>query len=51
VFSAIGTFVGMRGGDRYPVPVRKTEPKPIRVFQQDGENDQWMGDPRLVTGG
>ncbi|NQT88644.1 gluconolactonase, partial [bacterium] len=46
-FSAIGTFVGMRGGDRYPVLVRKTEPKPIRVFQQDGENDQWMGGPEV----
>jgi gluconolactonase len=47
VFSAIGTFVGMRGGDGYPVLVRKTEPKPIRVFQQDGENDQWMGGPEV----
>jgi gluconolactonase len=47
VFSAIGTFVGMRGGDRYPVLVRKTEPKPIRVFLQDGENDQWMGGPEV----
>lgn len=47
VFSAIGTYVGMRGGDRYPVLVRKTEPKPIRVFQQDGENDQWMGGPEV----
>lgn len=47
VFSAIGTFVGMRGGDRYPVLVRKTEPKPIRVFQQDGENDQWLGGPEV----
>lgn len=40
VFVAIGTFVGMRGGDRYPVLVRKTEPKPIRIFMQDGSNDQ-----------
>jgi len=47
VFSAIGTYVGMRGGDRYPVLVRKTEPKPIRIFQQDGENDQWMGGPEV----
>ena len=47
VFSAIGTFVGMRGGDRYPVLVRKTEPKPIRVFLQDGQNDQWMGGPEV----
>ncbi len=47
VFTAIGTFVGMRGGDRYPVLVRKTEPKPIRIFQQDGENDEWMGGPEV----
>ena len=39
VFTAIGTFVGMRGGDHYAVLVRKTEPKPIRVFMQDGSND------------
>lgn len=47
VFSAIGTFVGMRGGDAYPVLVRKTEPKPLRIFQQDGENDQWGGGPEV----
>jgi gluconolactonase len=40
VFSAIGTYVGLRGGDRYPILIRKTEPKPIRVFLQDGSNDQ-----------
>ena len=39
VFSAIGTYVGLRGGDRYPTLVRKMEPKPIRVFLQDGSND------------
>ena len=39
VFSAIGTFVGLRGGDQYPVLIRKTEPKPIRVFLQDGARD------------
>jgi sugar lactone lactonase YvrE/enterochelin esterase-like enzyme len=47
VFTAIGTFVCMRGGDRYPVLVRETDPKPIRVFQQDGENDEWMGGPEV----
>lgn len=47
VFSAIGTFVGMRGGDRYPVLVRKTEPKPIRIFLQDGHHDQWLGGPEV----
>lgn len=40
VFSAIGTYVDLRGGDRYPTLVRKTEPKPLRVFLQDGANDQ-----------
>lgn len=39
VFSAIGTYVGLRGGDRYPILVRKYEPKPIRVFLQDGSAD------------
>ena len=39
VFSAIGTYTGLRGGDRYPILIRKYEPKPIRVFLQDGSND------------
>jgi gluconolactonase len=43
VFTKIGTFVGMRGGDRYPVLIRKTEPKPLRVYMQDGDKDGWPG--------
>jgi sugar lactone lactonase YvrE/enterochelin esterase-like enzyme len=39
VFSAIGTYVGLRGGHEFPVLIRKTEPKPLRVFLQDGRND------------
>jgi sugar lactone lactonase YvrE/enterochelin esterase-like enzyme len=39
VFSAIGTYVGLRGGHSYPTLVRKTEPKPLRVFLQDGSKD------------
>lgn len=39
VFSSIGTYVGLRGGNEYPTLIRKTEPKPIRIFLQDGEND------------
>jgi gluconolactonase len=39
VFSAIGTYVGLRGGNNYPTLIRKLEPKPIRVFLQDGKND------------
>ncbi len=39
VFSAIGTYVGLRGGDRYPTLIRKYEPVPLRIFLQDGAND------------
>jgi gluconolactonase len=39
VFSAIGTYVGLRGGNEYPTLIRKYEPKPIRVFLEDGSND------------
>ena len=39
VFSGIGTYVGLRGGNELPMLIRKTEPKPIRVFLQDGRND------------
>ena len=39
VFSAIGTYVGLRGADRYQTLIRKYEPKPIRIFLQDGAND------------
>jgi gluconolactonase len=39
VFSAIGTYVALRGGDRYPSLVRKYEPKPLRIFLQDGSHD------------
>lgn len=46
VFSAIGTYVGLRGGDRYATLIRKYEPRPIRVFLQDGANDlnNFVGD-------
>jgi enterochelin esterase-like enzyme len=39
VFSSIGSFTNIRGGNAYPDLVRKAERKPIRVFQQDGSND------------
>ena len=39
VFSGIGTYVGLRGGHTYSTLVRKFEPKPIRVFMEDGSND------------
>lgn len=39
VFSAVGTFTSLRGGNEYPALVRKFEAKPIRVFLQDGKTD------------
>jgi sugar lactone lactonase YvrE/enterochelin esterase-like enzyme len=39
VFSAVGTYVGLRGGNVYPTLIRKFEPKPLRVFLQDGSGD------------
>ena len=39
VFSAVGTYTGLRGGDYYSTLIRKMEPKPIRVFLQDGRAD------------
>jgi gluconolactonase len=41
VYSVIGTFVSMRGGHEYPALIRKTEPKPIRIFLEDGSADAW----------
>lgn len=42
-----GTFVGMRGGNEYPVLIRKTEPKPLRIFINDGTHDEWWGGPEF----
>lgn len=39
VLSFIGTYVAMKGADSMPALVRKTEPRPIRIFMQDGTND------------
>jgi sugar lactone lactonase YvrE/enterochelin esterase-like enzyme len=54
VFSGIGTYVGLRGGHAYSTLVRKVEPKPIRVFLEDGSadldiygGDWWMANQSL----
>lgn len=54
VFSAIGTYVGLRGGNNYATLVRKFEPKPIRIFLEDGSGDLniyggdwWMANQEL----
>lgn len=39
VISLIGSFTNLRGGHVYPDLVRNHEPKPIRIFLQDGVND------------
>jgi enterochelin esterase-like enzyme/sugar lactone lactonase YvrE len=35
----IGTFVDFRGANQAPYWIRKTEPKPLRIFLQDGTAD------------
>ena len=39
VLSFIGSYTNLRGGQIYPSLIRKTEPKPLHVFLQDGSND------------
>lgn len=56
VFSAVGSFVGLRGGEELPTWIRETEPKPIRVFLQDGYKDQniyggnwWLANQEMLS--
>src|SRR5204862_1797737 len=39
VLSFIGSFTNLRGGDMYINLIRKMEPKPLRIFLQDGAKD------------
>jgi enterochelin esterase-like enzyme/sugar lactone lactonase YvrE len=39
VLSTIGSFTNLRGGNVYPSLIRKTEPKPIRVYLADSSGD------------
>jgi enterochelin esterase family protein len=39
VVSHCGSFVALRGGDTWPTTIRRTPPKALRVFLQDGDND------------
>jgi enterochelin esterase family protein len=55
VLSHVGSFTNIRGGDVYPGKIRKTKPKPIRVFLQDGSNDLdnehgnwWLGNQQMA---
>ncbi len=54
VFNVVCTMVGLRGANVFPTLIRKYEPKPLRVFQQDGRNDNniyggdwWMANQEL----
>jgi gluconolactonase len=54
VFSCIGTFVALRGGNEYRAIIRKIEPKPIRVYLEDGSADHniyggdwWMANQEM----
>ncbi len=39
VLSIVGSFTNIRGGNAYPDLILKSEKKPIRIFLQDGRND------------
>ena len=39
VLSIVGSFTNLRGGDAYTDLVRQSGKKPIRIFLQDGRND------------
>ena len=39
VYSNVGSFTNLRGGDIYPSLVRKSEQKPIRVYMADTSGD------------
>lgn len=41
VFAGCTTFVPMRGGNDLQAIVRKSEPKQLRIFLQDGYSDSW----------
>ncbi len=54
VFNVVCTMVGLRGANEYPTLIRKYEPKPFRIFQVDGSNDNniyggdwWMANQEL----
>src|SRR5579883_1973716 len=39
VLSIVGSFTNIRNGDTYPDLIRQSPKKPIRIFLQDGRND------------
>jgi gluconolactonase len=56
VLSFIGSYTGLRGADAYPTLIRKSEPRPLRVFLQDGSRDLnlysgnwWMANQEMAS--
>lgn len=56
VLSFIGSYTNLRGGHSYSSLIRKTEPKPLRVYLQDGKADQniyggnwWIGNQDMAS--
>jgi gluconolactonase len=56
VLSYIGSYVNLRGGDVYHDLIRKTEPKPLRIYLQDGSSDLniysgswWMANQAMAS--
>ena len=51
VISFVGSYTNLRGGNQYASWVRKMEPKPLRIFLQDGYNDQniYSGNWRIAN--
>ncbi len=39
VFSTIGSFTNIRGGNVYPSLIRQADPKPLRIFLEDASGD------------
>ncbi|MDG2128322.1 MAG: alpha/beta hydrolase-fold protein [Fuerstiella sp.] len=39
VYSNVGSFTNLRGGDVYPSLIRKSEPRPLRVYMADTSGD------------
>lgn len=55
VFTTVGTYVGLRGGHELSTIIRKAEPKPLRIYLQDGSNDNniyggdwWMANQAML---
>ena len=56
VLSFIGSYTNLRGGQIYSSLIRKTEPKPLRLYLQDGKADQniyggnwWIGNQDMAS--